>query len=612
MPGAQEDTGPLEETRKRLYSPGTSFDIHPSSLSAKGSKVPHGWTKEAGKPQAPQGPERPGLSRSALFLMGAAGFFLIALIVAFFLVVQGGRSVSNERVKITIENPPTSIAGGDTVSLFLVIKNENPATLTDARLLVDFPDGTYSADKDPQPLSHEAVAIGTIGPGESVKRTVRATLFGEANQGITIPMTLEYRTEGSNAVFEKKESFDFTIGTSPVSVNVDALSEVSSGQEMTFDITIRSNAPAAIDNLAITAEYPFGFSFTGASQASVGNTLFKIGTLQPGEQRTISIRGILGGQDKDERVFRFSAGTSKADGSGDLSVSFITKEALVAITRPFIAVSLSLDRSDANSVAVKPGAEVQGIISWQNTLPTQILDGEIEIHLSGAALDKKSIASSGGFYRSSDTTIVFNRDTTTGLRTLQPGDSGASSFTFTSKSAAELATLHNPSITVNVAVAGRRVGETGVTEEITSTLSRTVQVASQLSFTATASRSAGPNPPTPDVETSYVVTLSVGNGVNAVAGAIAKATLPSYVRFVSGSEVVYNATSRELSWNVGDLAAHASPRSTSFEVAFLPSLSQVGVSPVIVTSPTLSAFDRYIQEAVTATAPSIDAGARVK
>lgn len=609
MPGEHDEISPLEETRKRLYTPGVSFDIRPSSLSARSSKLPHAWEQE---PEKKAAPERPGLSRSALFLIGAAGFFVAALLIAFFLVVQGGRAVSTDRVKIMMENPPTSIAGGDTVSLFMVVKNENPAAITDARLLIDFPDGTYDAGKDPKPLSHLAENIGTIGPGESVKRTVRATLFGEANQGISIPMTLEYRTEGSNAVFEKKQDFDFTIGTSPVSVNVDALSEVSSGQEMTFDITVRSNAPADIDNVAIQAEYPFGFSFSGASQASVGDKLFKIGTLHPGEQRTVSVRGVLTGQDKDERVFRFSAGTGKGDGSSDLGVSFITKEALVAITKPFIAVSLSLDRSDASTVAVKPGAEVQGIISWQNTLQNPILDGEIEVHFSGAALDKGSVASQGGFYRSSDNTIVFNRDTTAGLRSLQPGDSGASSFTFSTRPSDELASLHNPAIGVTVSVAGRRVGETGVAEEITSTLSRIVQVASQLTLTATAFRSEGPNPPTPDTETHYMVSFSVGNGVNAVADAAVKATLPSYVRYVGGTNVIYNPTSREVSWAVGEIPAHASARSVSFEVAYLPSTSQIGVTPVIVTSPTLTGFDRYIQQTVTATAPSIDAGARVK
>ena len=138
----EEPTSPLERMRKSLYTPGTSFDIKPSSLSARDSEMASAWQKE---PPKLEPKKKLKLSGSAMFLIGAIGFFVIAGIIAFFLVIQGGRSVSTERVKISIENPPTSIAGGDTVSLFLLVRNENSSMLTDARLLIDFPEGTYSA-----------------------------------------------------------------------------------------------------------------------------------------------------------------------------------------------------------------------------------------------------------------------------------------------------------------------------------------------------------------------------------------------------------------------------------------------------------------------------------
>jgi len=595
--------------RKKLYTPGTSFDIAPSSLSARASKLPHAWEPPPERPAA----KKRKLSGSAIFLIGAAAFFVIAGLVAFFLVIQGGRSVSNDRVKITIENPPTSIAGGDTVSLYIVIKNENPAILNDAKLFIDFPAGTYSATEPPEPLAHQIEALGDIAPGAIKEQTVRATLYGEANQKIVIPVKIEYRTDGSTSVFEKTEEFEFTIGTSPVSVNVVALDEVSSGQEMKFEISVRSNAPAPIENLAVRAEYPFGFSPTDFSPEPAVGRLFKLGTLAPGEEKKITITGTLAGQDKDERVFKFSAGTARPDGSPNLAVSFITKEAFVAITRPFIAVGLTLDRTDADTVVARPGVPMQAMLAWTNTLTSQIQDAELTVRIQGAALDKSSVTTLGGFYRSSDTTVLFNRDTNSGLRTLQPGDNGNGSFSFSTKPASELASMHNPSLTITVSVAGRRVGESGVSERITSTLTRTVQVASEVSLSASATRSSGPYPAEPDTETVYSVRWNVANGVNAIADTVVKATLPYYVRFVSSNNgVMYNESTREVSWSVGEVGAHASVQSASFQVAFLPSSSQSGSSPAIVSAATLTGFDRYVQKTLTDSVPAIDSGQPVK
>lgn len=606
-----EPTSPLEKMRKSLYTPGTSFDIKPSSLSARGSSMPRVWEKEEVK--LPGVAKKTGLSVSLLFLIGAGVFFVIAGLIAFLLVVQGGGAVSTNRVHLTIENPPTSIAGGDTVSLFVLIRNENSAMITDAKLSIAFPDGTYSADIPTEELSHHVEKIGNVGPGQSVKKTIRATLFGEANQGLKIPMTLEYGTEGSSATFEKTETFEFTIGTSPVSVNVISLSEVASGQELTFDISVRSNAPTPIEDIALRAEFPFGFSALHASQTSTVGSLFTLGTLAPGEEKKLSITGTLTGQDGDERVFRFAAGTARPDGSPNLAVSFITKEAFVEITRPFIAVSLAINQSENETVVIEPGKTVQSVLTWVNTLQSQIQDAEIIVRLSGDALDRSSVSATGGFYRSSDAAIVFNRDTSAGLRTLQPGDSGNGSFSFATKNSSQLSGLHNPAIDVSVSIAGRRVGESGVAEQVSSTITRNVQVASALSLSAIAGRSIGPFPPVPNSETNYIVKFEVDNGVNGIADAVVKATLPSYVRFLTGGQdgIKYNETTREVSWNIGELAAHAK-RSGLFEISFLPSTSQSGSEVDIVLSPTFTGFDRYVQQTVTNTVDSIDSGGRVE
>ncbi len=271
-------------------------------------------------------PRKRGLSLSVLFLIIALGFFVLALAAGAYFLVFGGRSISTDHVTITVDGP-TTIGSGDVVPLAITIQNQNPTAITGTALSIDFPDGARSADDATQALAHYTDTAGDIAPGASASRTVRASLFGSENQKITIPLRLEYHVAGSNAVFVKEAKYEVTITSSPLSVTAQSLSQVSAGQPITLTVTVRSNATAPVDNVAVLAQYPFGFSPTGAS-ASDG-PLFPVGTLAPGESKTLSITGSLKGEDGDERVFHFTVGTSPGPDASTLSLSYTTTDASV-------------------------------------------------------------------------------------------------------------------------------------------------------------------------------------------------------------------------------------------------------------------------------------------
>lgn len=609
---AEERESPLERARKKLYVPGGAFDVTPRPLSVREKNVPRGWENAPIPPKKPAGRK---LSGAMKFLIAGAAFFGLAIIATVILLLAGGRSVSSDRVNIDIEGPST-IAGGDIVPLLITVENRNPVTLESATISVDFPEGAYDAEQTDQPLTHYTDKLGNLAPGATVSRTVRAVMFGGENRVVTIPVTVEYRAEGSSAVFVKKEDYQFTIGTSPVSVNVTALSEVPSGQEITLRVNVRSNAPTPLENVAVLASYPFGFSPSSASPEPVSGTLFSLGTLDPGEEEEIVVTGRLTGSENDERVFRFTVGTAREDRSPNLAVSYISKDAEVTIRRAFLAVNLSIDRQETDVVVIPAGQLTSATLSWMNTLPTPILDAELSVKLSGAAFDPDSVVAGNGFFRSSDNTVLFNRETNSSLASLQPGDSGLGTFSFATKSGASLALLRNPSLTLTVSVSGRRVGEAGVPETVTSTLTRTIKVSTELGLSARAVRTVGsienygPWPPVANQATSYTVIFTASNSVNSVADAVVTATLPSYVRFTGvvspAGSVTYNSASRTVYWNVGEIPAGSSPRQAAFQVELTPSTSQRGSSPTLVTSPTLTGFDRFVQKQIQSSAASLD------
>jgi len=602
----------LERLNKKLYTQGAEVPHVEAPVPQATTATSFGG--EHWEPEAAPVQKKP-ISRSAYFLIGAVAFFVLATIVAVLFLFFGTRSVSTDRVDVTIKGP-TSIASGDAVQLVVTIDNRNPAPIETTLLTIEYPEGTRSADTTTEALARYSDTVGNIMPGERATRSTRAVISGAANQVVTIPVTFEYRIEGSNATFVVREAYTFTITSSPVSLVVSALEETASGQPITVTATVRANGVEPVASVAVLAEYPFGFQVQSAEPSPLQGNLFELGALMPGEAKTIRITGILTGQQGDERVFRFTAGAPQGSGSQTLAVPFTTQEALIAITRPFLGTVLSLNRSESDSVTVRAGTPVQGTVTWSNALATTILDGQITVRITGDAADTRNVKTSSGFYRSSDQTVVFNKESDMSLRELQPGDSGGGSFTVPMKSGAELGALRNPTMNFIVSVAGKRTGESGVPETVTSTITKTVKVSTDLTLTSRVVRTIGPFtntgpwPPVADRETTYTVLMSASNTVNSVGGARVTATLPSYVTFTgkvqpSDGSVTYNASTREVTWVVGDLPAGTANRTAAFQISLLPSTSQQGTSPVLVFPQAISGFDRFVEEQITSTASDL-------
>jgi len=160
--------------------------------------------------------EKEGLSehnetsvRSSIFkkiFFASFTFFVIATVTAAFLFFGGGNVVSSDNVDIEILGP-VSTQGGDELSLQVVITNNNPAPLQLSDLVIEYPQGTHSPQDQSKELPRYRKSLGAIAPGETVNEIVRSVLFGEEGTEKEIRMALEYRIEGSNAIFVKEKTY---------------------------------------------------------------------------------------------------------------------------------------------------------------------------------------------------------------------------------------------------------------------------------------------------------------------------------------------------------------------------------------------------------------------
>ena len=613
----KEDQGRIDELKARLYSrsKGNERIYRRRTLRERQYDVKRGWSPDARPVERKSRPQKKRTFLS-LFLIFSAVFFILSAGFSAFYFFGGSNIVSADNVDIEIQGP-TSIAGGEELQLQISIANKNNVELQLADLIIEYPDGTRAAGNLSKDLPRYRESIGTIKPGERIKKTVSAVLFGEENTPKDVKVTVEYRIPTSNAIFYTEKSYPLTLSSSPMGVAVRGVEEISSGQDISFTVTVVSNATAVIKDALLVAEYPFGFSFTSSTPSpDARSSVWQLGDLEPGEEQTIRIVGKMTGQDNEERVFRFSGGSADQNDDTRLATAFVTVVKPVLIARPFITTEVALNGETTSEYIANTGERIRADISWLNNLATRVEDAKISVRITGSVLDKNTVSVDRGQYLSGQNLITWNGSTDASLATLEAGESGRVSFTFSPLTLAQLGNLKNQTINLEVSVSGRRVSEDGVTETIESNVTRTVKLNSNLLLSSRALHFSsplsnnGPMPPQVDKETTYTVVWTVTNSSNQVSGAKVVATLPSYMRWVgivspTSESVSYNPVGGTVTWELGEVASGVgsatSPREVLFQVGLVPSASQIGDAPALIGTQTLVGFDRFTETEIRAT-----------
>lgn len=621
------DKSGVDGLRDKLYSrknKGTPQDVR-SPLSSPETHAPVAWA-DMEPPRPPSTPgvsafeggggmreQKQGMSWATKFLLGSVVFFVAAAGAAAYFFFGGGNFISPNNIDLQIV-APSLVDGGSQVALQVIITNRNSAALNLADLVLTYPEGARDPKNPNKPLTSERQSIGTIASGQNIKRTASAILYGQEGSTQKVHVSLEYSIAGSNAVFVREGDVTMTLGSSPVSVSVSSPQNATAGQAFTADVTVQSNSQEPVNNVALEAQYPFGFAVQKADpQADSGSTLWRLGTLAPGASKVIHITGTLDGQDGDERVFKFLAGSEADQTAAHIKVPFLTYPASITVSRPFISASLAVGGKRGSTVSVEPGKTIQGVVNWQNNLSDPVANIEVQLKLAGPVLDPSSVESANGFYQSSDNTITWTSAQDPSLAQVAPGASGTLNFSFATLPPGSGGTIYtNPKVTLTLNVKGTR-GTDQAPESVSAVATTDVVLGSLLSLGAqsyygqSAYANTGPTPPRAESPTSYTVVWTAKNSSNAIANAFVSAVLPTYVTYKTGQAgVSYDAASRTVKWDLGELKAGTgyttAAKTASFQVVLNPSVSQVGQTPALTGAAVLSGTDRFAQIQVDAQA----------
>jgi len=543
-------------------------------------------------------------------LLGSIIFFVIALAIFAYNFFGGGNLVSGNNIIVTIKSP-VSISGGDIVPLEIEIRNNNKVSLLETDLGIDFPLGTQDPNNTALSINRAQDFLGEIAPGQSAKKNISVVMFGSENEKKDIAINLSYKISGSNSLFNKTKNVSLLISSSPISIIVKGPTEVNTNQKVDFTVEISSNSSTVINKLLLKVAYPFGYVPISVSPSNfAGNDLWLIGDLSPGEKRTIKLSGTLIGQEGEERGFNFSVGQQSGSDNQIIGVPIISYFSGVTIRQPFVSADIFFNGQTGAEYISTAGSKIETTIKWRNNLAYDVSDVSLIIKLNGNIFNKSSVQVSGGYYRSVDNTIIFDKTMNKDFAILEPGASGISKFTFSSFGVGTVtgSSLSNPTISFSIDILGKRVDYNTGEENISFSDSRRIKITADPQLSAKvlyyigSFENRGPIPPKAETETTYTVVWTVINPLNNLSNAKVSAVLPPYVKWQSLSSpnqenVDYNDSTRTVTWNIGNISSGAgivSPaKEVSFQISFLPSVDQIGKSPLLIGQAVLSARDNF-------------------
>ncbi len=630
---------PLEETKSKLYSKYYSPIEKRASLNKKKYQLKNNWDSEklnVGQEivsnnteefywgpgaelnqfnemtEKPKKIRRKSKSKIANYMMVLAGlFFAVSLGYALFIFNQSQNNLVHD-VNMQIISP-ISVGGGEVLNFDVIIENNNQIPLELVDLVIRYPEGSKSTTDLVTDVRTARFDLGDIDPNQIIRKSVQAALFGEENTKKEIDVSIEYRLQGSNAIFEKEKPFQVVLSSAPLRLTVNAIDNISSGQTLNLNANLSSNSTDVLENIMVVAKYPFGFEYESANiKPSIGNNIWFFQKLDPKEEKEILIKGKINGQDSEVRSFRFQTGIKSEDSNDQLSVVWSEAFHETTILQSFLDLKLTLNNKDSSDIVVSSEDIIDGNITFVNGTDDILRNIELELLFDGDALNKNLVKANEGFYDSIKNTIYWDKNSFRQLSELEPGEVINLNFTFNSKNIGNLNTnLSNPKISLNTKIKADRISEDNSETVLDRESFASVAIISDVPVSVQTAFSEGvpinnfgPLPPISEQETNYTLIFQIANSTNKVENAKIEARLPLYVNWdnifiPSNEKVTYDAQTRMVTWYVGDLEPGVGygneSRKLYAQVTLTPSISQIGSTPKLLNDIVLTGYDTFVQ-----------------
>lgn len=553
------------------------------------------------------------------------GLGVIAAIIIIFAVasfLRGWFSFSKERVSLEIEGP-TEIASGEEVEFSIKYQNNNKIDLNNSKLIIDYPSGAYSAQGDE--LTQEIFEIGKILPKTEGEKKIKIRLAGDKGNIKLLNARLNFQPENISSYFENSASFKITITKVLIGLYLTTPQKAISGEEVSYTLDYMNNSDDDFSNLKIELDYPSGFSFKNAiPEPDEEDNIWYLEKLDKKDRETIKITGSLEGIEGENKNLKAIVNRIE----GDKTLQYSQTNSITQISSSPLLLSLSVnDKEKSTNVDYQEKLDYK--INFKNNSDIAFSQLVLKVYLNGNALDLKTISlKEKGFFDSLNNIITWSAAGVPSLALLPPGESGSVEFSVSIKNNLDINNFsdRNFEVLVRAELETLNVPPQFNLErlKIEKTLNSKVnskiilQAKGYYNETSANIQNYGPIPPKVNQTTTYTIHWQITNSSNDVKNVRVTAILPQGINWKdnykvshSGTELEYNERTKQIAWKIDKVPAAVGylipVYELVFQVALTPSITQVGVAPVLIDESSLEGEDIFTGEILESFDSAIDA-----
>lgn len=554
-----------------------------------------------------------GLYIFVLFLIIILGFLGMSVYQKF----TGGSS----GVDVSF-NTPEEILIFDSFELQVEYANNSKNLLRGATLVLELPTDFRSLDGENSSLIKRE--LGDLATNSKNSEIFNVLAVGEQNRVAKFKAYIQYNIPGFTSRFEKAEEISLNVSGQALGLDIVLPEKALAGEEFVFVIKYFNNTSKEIPGFKIDAIYPLGFEFLGSNiPPTTGQNEWSLGDLSPKGEGKIEIKGKVSGNSGAFFDFGGKIGIFSNEKFFDLGQKTAGLTILDSPLRLFI------DSSVKNGI-IRPGENITYTINYQNNTEIALEEVIIKTSLDGEMFDLSSIKTEG-YFDSGTKRVIWNAGNTPELRLIDRGNSGEVSF----------------SVKVSPNYPIRKVGDKNFTLKVKSQLETTsvpvgidlnkttssaqseVKVAGKIDFLSYALFRDAPSgivnkgslPLSVGKATNFTIHFKLVNYSDDMKDIVLRTALPQGVSWTDqlagdfGNEPpIYNERTGEVEWKINELPAGVGvvlpAKELIFQVAFTPSVNQIGTTPLILKQTNFSAINDWTGEKISFSADGLDSNLR--
>ncbi len=586
---------PLAKRRQRHFAlPSISRDLRTSWSSG-----------EKTKPLL----QRLAVGKTALFL--AATLFLFLGAGAVFVWFYMGIERTEATISIAGRD---SLEGGELAVITVTVKNVSSTALQESELAITIPAGSSIQDKSGVELPSPPRIIervGTLGPGEERTVELTARIFGKEGEAKEVVATLWYRPERLRARFSSEARKSFTISRVPLALFWEMPETVVPRQNIHFTLRFSSQARSRYEGLWARIDYPPGFTPGEADpKPDVGDTLWKIGTLEPGGEGKIALAGSFLGEGGKRQSLHAGIGIFDELTKEWRPWRESTKEVTLSVSPFLLETTLGGKREGV----VRPGERLAFTVRYENRTAIAVKNVSVRAALEGEIIDINTLSiGNGGVFDFPTKTIVWGPGGTPGLQEAEPGEGGDLQFTVQTHSRPPVRTAEDRNLLVRAraSIAAPQLPKEFEGSRLSPDDAIEFKVASVLLFAGRAAfysspiPNSGPLPPKVGERTSYTITYEIRNFTNELGNVEVRGFLPPNVKWENsvsprGADIHFESASGEIRWRIGKIPPGTGVLTPAligaFQVSVVPSEVDVGKALTLVRESKLRGRDIFTAE----------------